>query len=89
MKTILSTLSDAQAIKELKQYTLYSWPGIIVGYFVLSWLGIFGVLFGARAFLLTYHDANKDRKNLLFYRIFNGLVVLVGMFETLWFWTHV
>jgi hypothetical protein len=89
MKTILSTLSDAQARKELKQYTMYAWPGALVGYFILSWLGVLGVLFGARAFLLTYHTGNKGRRFLWVYRIFTGLVVLIGAFETVWFWTHV
>jgi hypothetical protein len=89
MKTILSTLSDAQARKELSQVTLYSWPGVVVGYFVLSWLGVLGVFFGGRAFLLTYHNGNKGRRYLWLYRIFTGVVALVGAFETLWFWTHI
>ena len=89
MKTILSTLTDAQARKELKQYTMYAWPGVVVGYFILSWLGVLGVLFGSRAFLLTYHKGNKGRKYLWLYRVVTGIAVLVGAFETLWFWTHV
>ena len=89
MKTILSTLPEAQARKELKPYTLYALPGILVGYFILSWLGVFGVLFGARAFLLTFHSGNKSRRGLLLYRVLNAVVVLVGAFELLWFWTHV
>lgn len=89
MKTILSTLSDGQARRELKEYTLYAWPGVLVGYFVLSWLGTLGILFGARAFVLTFHQANKQHKRLLLYRGLNLLVVVVGAFEVLWFWTHV
>jgi hypothetical protein len=89
MKTILSTIPDEQARKELKQLTMYAWPGVLVGYFILSWLGVLGVLFGSRAFLLTFHAGNKSRKWLLLYRILNGVIVLAGAFETLWFWTHI
>jgi hypothetical protein len=89
VKTILSTLSDAQARKELGQYTMYSWPGVVIGYFILTWLGSLGVFFGARAFLLTFHVGNKGRPHLLLYRIFTGFVTLVGAFEIMWFWTHV
>lgn len=89
VKTILSTLSDAQAHKELGQYTMYAWPGVVIGYFILTWLGALGVFFGARAFVLTFHAGNKGRSRLLLYRIFTGLVTLFGAFEVMWFWVHV
>ena len=89
MKTILTTLSEKQAQKELKRFTMYAWPGVVVGCFILSWLGVLGVLFGARAFLLTFHAGNKGNRRLVFYRLLNGLVTLAGAYETLWFWTHV
>jgi hypothetical protein len=89
VKTILSTLTDAQAHKELKQYTMYAWPEVIVGYFILTWLGAFSVLFGTRAFLLTFHAGNKGRPRLWLYRIFTGFITLLGAAELIWFWLHV
>jgi hypothetical protein len=89
VRTILSTLSDAKAHKELKQYTLYAVPSVAVGYFILSWLGALGVFFGLRAFLLTFHAGNKSRRYLWPYRIFTAFIVLVGAYELLFFWTHI
>jgi len=89
MKTILSTLSDAQAHKELKQYTMYALPGVIVGFFLLSWLGLLGMIFGPRAFLLTFHTGNKSRRYLWMYRIGTAFIVLLGVFEVIWFFGHI
>jgi hypothetical protein len=89
MKTILTTFSDEQARKALKTSTLYAWPCVAIGYFVLSWIGVVGVFFGFQAFLLTFHKANEDNRRLLLYRVGNGIAILLGAFETIWFWTHI
>lgn|GEM_PF-4592539 len=81
MKTILSKLSGEQARLEIKKFTWVSLPFAVVGFFIFHFLGVFALLFGSRAFTLTFHKDVKTLPKLWMYRILSVVLSLLGWFE--------
>jgi len=79
MKTILSKLSDEQASKELKQFTIWAATFSAVSLLMLWFLGFVGLALGARAVLLSFHKGNAGHKNLVWYRVGAGFAVITGL----------
>lgn len=84
MKTILDKLPDDKAQKELKQFTIAACVLSGVSIFMFWFIGVAGLALGARALLLTWHKANKNRKDLARYRVPAAAAVALGLLSTLY-----
>jgi len=87
MKTVLS-ISDEQAQKQLKKFTLLGLPFSIVGFFIFGWLGAGGIMFGGRALVLSFHKGNRRQPGVLGYCLLAAFVFLLGLFDSIWLLNH-
>ena len=76
--TILGKLTDEKAQKEVKQFSLWGLIIALVTFFIFWPLAVAGLAFGGRAFLLTYHKGNKNRKDLTALRAMSGIAALLS-----------
>lgn len=88
MRTILHTLKDDQAQKEMEKFAKLGLLFSMVGLFVFGWIGGVGIAFGGRALLLTFHKGNKRHPRLWWYRLLAGIAFVLGLFDVVWFFSH-
>lgn len=77
MKTILTTIKDTDAQKQVKIFSTVGVTLSVVSLVAFWWLAIAGLAFSSRALLLTWHQAVKEKS--LVYRIINTTGALVGL----------
>lgn len=85
MKTILSSLSDKQAVKELRLFSIASLVCSVTGLIVFWWLGIVGIGLGIRAMLLSKHKGNEANKDKQKYFTLAVVGLIVGLADVLLF----
>jgi hypothetical protein len=79
MKTANTNLTNEQAIKQLKQFSVIALACAAVGLVIFWWLGIVGAAFGARSLVLANHKANKGGKDTKKYQIFGAAALVLGL----------
>jgi hypothetical protein len=79
MKTANANLTNEQAIKQLKQFSIIGLACSIVGLVMFWWLGIAGAAFGIRSLVLASHKANKGGKDTKKYQVFGIVAFVFGL----------
>lgn len=76
---MLDKLPDEKAKKELKSFTYASLIISVVTLFVFWWLAVASIALGLRAFLLTYHKGNKERKDLVKFKVMSIIAIVLSV----------
>jgi uncharacterized membrane protein len=79
MKTANTNLTNEQAIKQLKQFSIIGLACAVVGLVMFWWLGIAGAAFGTRSLVLATHKANKGGKDTKKYQAFGAIAFVIGL----------
>lgn len=78
MKTVFN-LPDNEARDYVKKYAYLSFGIAVVSLFIFGWLALVAAGVAVAAFILTFHKANKDRKDLMKLRLMSGFALIVSV----------